>query len=582
MAAFEREAALRARERDLVAAARQRRRSPPREEALVRPDSDGRASDCSSSFGSTVSEPSSEGGGEGPDDDYGASAESDVPRGGLPAASPSASGCPDAPPRPSSCSLRPDWKHHRRAIEWRCQWIELRMQELRLAAHRYEAILRQLEAHKVWLPLERCPRGRSKLANGVADYTGLATVPLATTMVALKGPAGRQPGASGPLGTTGNAKGGPHVEDDMGECARTRGLELGKWREIKRARMMPRRQCARAKNGVDLQQYAKGHPLFSYYVDKPQKHGASSSPQDAGRRLMDQSCQIARADDGSAAVSPDVELGQVLEGISELQERARSIREELQLAPWEHRSCWPPCNNVPQLAAVADTSELSPPRSATTVPCIATSVTASSKPARSKAAVLPLAAGCKKVEKVISVPMLAPVDTLSPSTQLSPPARQLSGSSGSLRRRASDFDINNIVMPASTAVTFVEQVRHEFIETPLWRQHSSDGATCLRSTPEQERISSDEDTDDEVYAHRHAPYEAKERQSWAHAMVPQEAKVTKHVGDLALRLRAGAMVRRGRASEGRPKGKSSRRSSTPRRPLSAPLLLRPWQRSPRV
>eukprot|EP00850_Spirogloea_muscicola_P014742 SM000108S14186 [mRNA] locus=s108:130742:133944:+ [translate_table: standard] len=581
MAAFEREAALRARERKLAAAARQWRRSPPREEALVRPDSDGRASDCSSSFGSTVAEPSSEGE-DGPDDDCGASADSGVPRGGLPAASPSASGCLDAPPRPSSCSLRPDWKHHRRAIEWRCQWIELRMQELRLAAHRYEAILRQLEAHKVWLPVERCPRGRSKLANGAADYTGLATGPLATTMAALKGPAGRRPGDSSPLGTTSSAKEGPHVEDDAGECARTRGLELGKWREIKRARMMPRRQCARGKNSVDLQQYARGHPLFSYYVDKPQKHGASSAPQDAGRMLMEQSCQISRVDNASVAVFPDVELGQVLEGVSELQERARSIREELQLAPWEHRSCCPPCDNVPQLAAVADASELSPPRSVTTVPGIATSMTASSKPARSTAAVLPAGARCGKVEKVITSPTLAPADTSSPSTQLSPPARQLSGSSGSLRRRASDYDINNIVMPASTAVTFIEQVRHEFIETPLWRQHSSDGATCLRSKPEEERISSDEDTDDEVYAHRHAPYEAKERQTWAHAMVPQEPKVTKHVSDLALRLRAGAMVRRGQASGSRPKGKSSRRSSTPRRPLSAPLLLRPWQRSPRV
>jgi len=44
-----------------------------------------------------------------------------------------------------------------------------------------------------------------------------------------------------------------------------------------------------------------------------------------------------------------------------------------------------------------------------------------------------------------------------------------SSGSGLARRRASDYDINNMVMPVNVGATFVEQVRHVDIETPLWR-----------------------------------------------------------------------------------------------------------------
>ena len=43
-----------------------------------------------------------------------------------------------------------------------------------------------------------------------------------------------------------------------------------------------------------------------------------------------------------------------------------------------------------------------------------------------------------------------------------------SGSSLS-RRRISEFDINNIIMPGNTMATYVEPVKHAFIEIPRWR-----------------------------------------------------------------------------------------------------------------
>lgn len=37
------------------------------------------------------------------------------------------------------------------------------------------------------------------------------------------------------------------------------------------------------------------------------------------------------------------------------------------------------------------------------------------------------------------------------------------------RRRVSDFDINNVIMPDTVMVNYIEPARHAFIETPNWR-----------------------------------------------------------------------------------------------------------------
>ncbi|KAI5079452.1 hypothetical protein GOP47_0004931 [Adiantum capillus-veneris] len=87
-------------------------------------------------------------------------------------------------------------------------------------------------------------------------------------------------------------------------------------------------------------------------------------------------------------------------------------------------------------------------------------------------------------------------------------ARELKGQGGtpSSRRRTSDFDINNVIMPDSLMANYVQPARHVFIETPHWR-------VIAESAAQDELLSSEEDTDDEVYIARHAHMQAQERQS---------------------------------------------------------------------
>jgi hypothetical protein len=50
----------------------------------------------------------------------------------------------------NSKALDADWKLYRRGIEWRCRWLELRMQELQSQASRYDQILEELKKVKTW------------------------------------------------------------------------------------------------------------------------------------------------------------------------------------------------------------------------------------------------------------------------------------------------------------------------------------------------------------------------------------------------------------------------------------------------
>jgi hypothetical protein len=56
-----------------------------------------------------------------------------------------------------------------------------------------------------------------------------------------------------------------------------------------------------------------------------------------------------------------------------------------------------------------------------------------------------------------------------------------SSGSGLARRRASEYDINNMVMPGNVGGTYVEHVRHVDIETPLWRLVEDADPAVLRS-----------------------------------------------------------------------------------------------------
>lgn len=81
-----------------------------------------------------------------------------------------------------------------------------------------------------------------------------------------------------------------------------------------------------------------------------------------------------------------------------------------------------------------------------------------------------------------------------------------SGSSLS-RRRISEFDINNIIVPGNTMATYVEPVRHAFIEIPRWRLVDE----TITLDEQGRKDSSEEVTDDEVYTERHKDMEIKEK-----------------------------------------------------------------------
>eukprot|EP01018_Ginkgo_biloba_P022492 Gb_36076 [translate_table: standard] len=81
-----------------------------------------------------------------------------------------------------------------------------------------------------------------------------------------------------------------------------------------------------------------------------------------------------------------------------------------------------------------------------------------------------------------------------------------SGSSLS-RRRVSDYNINNVLMPGNTVATYVEPARHRFIETPKWRLVEK--CTILNQMGRED--SSEEATDEEVYTKRHTDMELKEK-----------------------------------------------------------------------
>jgi hypothetical protein len=110
-----------------------------------------------------------------------------------------------------------------------------------------------------------------------------------------------------------------------------------------------------------------------------------------------------------------------------------------------------------------------------------------------------------------------------------------SSGSGLPRRRASDYDINNMVMPVNVGSTFVEQVRHVDIETPLWRIVENANPAVQLS----EESFSDEDTEDEHYINRHSIMELLERQQRYTLPLKRSASDTRTVGKGKLKVGIG-------------------------------------------
>eukprot|EP00850_Spirogloea_muscicola_P017576 SM000152S01564 [mRNA] locus=s152:230987:235386:- [translate_table: standard] len=263
-------------------------RGPDLSQGVVRPDVETQARDCSSSFGDTwrssdpPDRPRAELGDEVDSRAHGAAAcQDDV-----------AADDEDGTPR-SKRPLRQEWKTSRKGIEWRCQWIHLRMKELKLATARYESILRRLQEHKQQLGF--CgDLGEQEVTKQLTAQAGTpplepgnvkpAGVQQGASAVMTAEPSGRRqvhsprhcvpaPGAAcGQVGELAEAsalqKGMAErrqAHEGMQDCARTRGLEVDGWRVLKKSRLMWRQPRLHMEDVLDLDDYMARHPLFSRY-----------------------------------------------------------------------------------------------------------------------------------------------------------------------------------------------------------------------------------------------------------------------------------------------------------------------------
>lgn len=63
--------------------------------------------------------------------------------------------------------MDPDWKQHRRGIEWRCRWLELRTKAINAKLTLYDKSLKSLQNSKIW-----------KWEGEVGEGTSARTVPV--------------------------------------------------------------------------------------------------------------------------------------------------------------------------------------------------------------------------------------------------------------------------------------------------------------------------------------------------------------------------------------------------------------------
>lgn len=104
------------------------------------------ATECSSSFGDTEFDSDNDGPGSGGMCDA-SEVESELRNGNGAATSAEvdASGL-----MKRKKALTPEWKDYRHHIEWRCQWLELRIRELLCRASKYDHLLEDIQARKPW------------------------------------------------------------------------------------------------------------------------------------------------------------------------------------------------------------------------------------------------------------------------------------------------------------------------------------------------------------------------------------------------------------------------------------------------
>ncbi|KAL3693237.1 hypothetical protein R1sor_006888 [Riccia sorocarpa] len=335
----------------------------------------------------------------------------------------------------SKKALNAEWKKYRRGIEWRCRWLEVRLNELRARSEKYDRILQERRAKKQWAVTDVPPGEASS-----ARTSQLKDVPI---------------------------KGQP---------------------------MLRRRRRKQVENSVDLDVYMARHPLFSRY-DKKKK------------RDKEETYVEARSDSGHHLHSQYPEFEMRVPEESDTEEQVAIVRSTAGGHDSMEQILW----KIEALQARVEKMKHQLSRGAAlkmaTQPLPAPKVPANLPRAPTQAS--PRTSGPTTVGR--------PPGTVGrPPSGLSPGfPGSVNSANGSLhkpsaqaRRRSSDYDINNMVMPVSVGSKYVEHIKHADISTPHWRLIES---TEIADQP-ADGSSSDEDTGDEQFESRHADMEINERQ----------------------------------------------------------------------
>lgn len=289
--------------------------------------------------------------------------------------------------------LNAEWKEARRGIEWRCQWLALRVKELQMRANKYDRILEYIKPNS--------------LAKSEAE---------------------------------------PHA-------ARFTPVRQG----MQGRKMFRRKNRKKVEVGSQLENHFSRHPVFSRYGsdgDSKTKKRASETVAVAEELRQEESDleERERSLAGETGAGGQDSMEQLLWKVDLLQKRVGILKECLLMGSPADKGLLEPCH-------------------------------------------------------VFGGPQRFPASLAQGTSAVLTPSPKPSGSSSSYcRRRAADYDIDNIVMPVNVGAKFVEIVKPAHIETPLWRIADE---SCA---PGEQESSSEEATDDETFAKRHAYMEITERQ----------------------------------------------------------------------
>lgn len=124
------------------------------------------ATECSSSFGDTEFDSDNDGPGSGMCD--AAEVESEL-RNGNGAATSAEVDASGLMKRKKALTL--EWKDYRHHIEWRCQWLELRIRELLCRASKYDHLLEDIQARKPWKDEQQAVKAFTARSSPLIDKT---------------------------------------------------------------------------------------------------------------------------------------------------------------------------------------------------------------------------------------------------------------------------------------------------------------------------------------------------------------------------------------------------------------------------